>query len=68
MISQLYFFEFSIISLIKGPHSYSHIDFPIFEPKTPDEVISDYKKAQMAKGPVMIVERKSCYDGKTTTI
>jgi len=44
------------------------VDFPIFEPKTPDEVIRDYKKAQMAKGPVMIVERKSCYDGKTTTI
>ena len=30
--SQLYFFEFSNISLIKGPQSYSHIDLPIFEP------------------------------------
>ena len=44
------------------------VDFPIFEPMTPEEVIRDYKKAQMATGPVMIVERKSCYDGKTTTI
>tara|TARA_X000001382_G_scaffold130093_2_gene123876 strand:- start:1703 stop:2926 length:1224 start_codon:yes stop_codon:yes gene_type:complete len=44
------------------------VDFPIFEPTTPTEVLRDYKKAQMAKGPVMIVERKSCYDGKTTTI
>ena len=44
------------------------VDFPIFEPMTPREVIRDYKKAQMATGPVMIVERKSCYDGKTTTI
>jgi len=44
------------------------VDFPIFEPMTPEEVIRDYKRAQMATGPVMIVERKSCYDGKTTTI
>ena len=44
------------------------MDFPIFEPTTPTEVLRDYKKAQMAKGPVMIIERKSCYDGKTTTI
>ena len=44
------------------------VDFPIFEPMTPREVIRDYKKAQMATGPVMTVERKSCYDGKTTTI
>ena len=43
-------------------------DFYATYTNTPDEVIRDYKKAQMAKGPVMIVERKSCYDGKTTTI
>ena len=43
------------------------ISFPILEPRTPIEVIRDYKKAQNAKGPVMIVERKSCYDGKTPT-
>ena len=35
------------------------VDFPIFEPTTPSEVLQAYKKAQIAKGPVMIVERKS---------
>jgi hypothetical protein len=37
------------------------VDFPIFEPKNAKEVLIAYKKARMAKGPVMIVERKSCY-------
>lgn len=36
------------------------VDFPVFEPKTPKEVLIAYEKAKMAKGPVMIVERKSC--------
>ena len=43
------------------------IDFPILEPKTPEEAIRDYKKAQNSKSPVMVVERKSCYDGVTPT-
>jgi pyruvate dehydrogenase E1 component alpha subunit len=37
------------------------VDFPIFEPKTAREAIIAYKKARLAKGPVMIIERKSCY-------
>jgi hypothetical protein len=37
------------------------VDFPIFEPSNPKEALIAYKKARMAKGPVMIVERKSCY-------
>jgi deoxyxylulose-5-phosphate synthase len=37
------------------------VDFPIFEPKNASEAILAYKKARIAKGPVMIVERKSCY-------
>lgn len=37
------------------------VDFPILEPKTPEDVIRDYKKAQCYDGPVMIVERKSYY-------
>jgi len=36
------------------------VDFPIFEPSTPKEVLIAYEKAKMSKGPVMIVERKSC--------
>ena len=44
------------------------VDFPILEPNTPEEVIRDYKKAQMTKGPVMVVERKSCYDADTTSV
>ena len=32
VISQLYFFEFSKISFIKVPQSFSHIDFPTLEP------------------------------------
>ena len=43
------------------------LDFPILEPSTPEEVIRDYKKAENFTGPVMIVERKSCYDGRTPT-
>jgi len=43
------------------------VDFPILEPKTPEEAIRDYKKAQNSNRPVMVVERKSCYDGKTPT-
>ena len=43
------------------------IDFPILEPSTPEEAICDYKKAENLKGPVMVVERKSCYDGRTPT-
>ena len=38
------------------------IDFPILEPKTPEEAIRDYKKAQNSNRPIMVVERKSCYD------
>ena len=37
------------------------VDFPIFEPSNAKEAIIAYKKARMAKGPVMIIERKSCY-------
>ena len=37
------------------------VDFPIFEPSNPKEALIAYKKARLAKGPVMIVERKSCY-------
>jgi len=37
------------------------VDFPIFEPKNAQEALVAYKKAQIAEGPVMIVERKSCY-------
>ena len=44
------------------------VDFPILEPNTPEEAIRDYKKAQYYNGPDMVVERKSYYDGKTTTI
>jgi hypothetical protein len=36
-------------------------DFPIFEPSNAKDALVAYKKAQMAKGPVMIIERKSCY-------
>ena len=43
------------------------LDFPILEPSTPEEAIRDYKKAQNSDGPVMVVERKSCYDGLTPT-
>ena len=34
------------------------VDFPIFEPTTAKEVRIAYEKARIAKGPVMIVERK----------
>jgi pyruvate dehydrogenase E1 component alpha subunit len=34
------------------------VDFPVFEPTTAKEVLIAYEKAKMAKGPVMIVERK----------
>ena len=37
------------------------VDFPIYEPKTAKEALIAYKKARAAKGPVMIIERKSCY-------
>lgn len=37
------------------------VDFPIFEPRTAKEALIAYKKARMAKGPVMIIERKSSY-------
>jgi pyruvate/2-oxoglutarate/acetoin dehydrogenase E1 component len=43
------------------------VDFPILEPNTPDEALKDYKRAELYDGPIMIVERKSCYDGKTPT-
>tara|TARA_R110000824_G_scaffold9932_22_gene44196 strand:+ start:466 stop:1668 length:1203 start_codon:yes stop_codon:yes gene_type:complete len=36
------------------------VDFPVYEPETPEEVLVAYEKAKLAKGPVMIVERKSC--------
>ena len=34
------------------------VNFPIYEPKNAKEVLQVYKKAQLAKGPVMIIERK----------
>ena len=37
------------------------VDFPIFEPRTAEEALVAYKKARHAKGPVMIIERKSSY-------
>lgn len=37
------------------------VDFPIFEPKNAKEALIAYKKARIAEGPVMIIERKSCY-------
>jgi hypothetical protein len=37
------------------------VDFPIYEPRNAKEALVAYKKARMAKGPVMIIERKSCY-------
>ena len=43
------------------------VDFPILEPNTPDEALKDYKRAELYDGPIMVVERKSCYDGKTPT-
>ena len=43
------------------------VEFPILEPSTPDEALKDYKRAELHDGPIMIVERKSCYDGKTPT-
>jgi len=43
------------------------LDFPILEPSTPEQAIRDYNKAQNTNGPVMVVERKSCYDGRTPT-
>ena len=36
------------------------VDFPIYEPRTAQEVLEAYEKARLARGPVMIVERKSC--------
>jgi hypothetical protein len=39
------------------------VSFPVLEPRTPEAVLNDYKKAQLTDGPVMVVERKSCYDG-----
>lgn len=37
------------------------VDFPIYEPTNAKEALIAYKKARIAKGPVMIIERKSCY-------
>jgi len=37
------------------------VDFPILEPRTAEEALVAYKKARHAKGPVMIIERKSSY-------
>tara|TARA_R100000152_G_C6773991_1_gene201581 strand:- start:1016 stop:2209 length:1194 start_codon:yes stop_codon:yes gene_type:complete len=37
------------------------VDFPIYEPTNAKEALIAFKKARMAKGPVMIIERKSCY-------
>lgn len=37
------------------------VDFPIFDPITGADVLRDFKHAQLSKGPVMIVERKSRY-------
>ena len=37
------------------------IKFPIYEPKTPKEVLEVYEKVKDAKEPVMIIERKELY-------
>ena len=38
------------------------VSFPVLEPATPWEAVYDYKRAELANFPVMIVERKSCYN------
>ena len=38
------------------------INFPIYEPKNPKEIIESYKKAKDFNGPVMIIEKKDLYD------
>ncbi|MDO8528373.1 MAG: hypothetical protein Q7S06_00590 [Nanoarchaeota archaeon] len=38
------------------------IKFPIYEPKTPKEIIECYEKAKNSHTPVMIIEKKDLYE------
>lgn len=40
------------------------VSFPVLEPKTPEEVLECYEKAQNSSTPVMIIEKRELYENE----